>query len=173
MDSNFKLTILWLFAICFGIGIALFSMKKMNKDHKIKTKYDERQLKVRGDAYRLGFFTTLIANGIIMSLAASDLDRCLGMNAYFIPIFIGIVTQMTYSVFKDAYFGINNKSKSYLIFMAVIGFINLTFAILATVNGELIEDGILQAPFLNYLCGSLFIILAIDLGVKNLIDKKA
>ena len=173
MDIDYTLTFTWLFAICFGIGISLFSMKKMNKDNKVKTKYDERQLKIRGDAFKLGFFATLIANGIIMSLAASGLDKCLGMNAYFIPIFIGIVTQMSYSVFKDAYFGINNKNKSYLVFMAVIGLINFTIAILATVHGELVEDGILQAPFLNYLCGSLFVILAGELFAKGLIDKKA
>ena len=173
MDIDYTLTFIWLFAICFGIGISLFSMKKMNKDNKVKTKYDERQLKIRGDAFKLGFFSTLIANGIVMSLAASGLDKFLGMNAYFIPIFIGVVVQMSYSVFKDAYFGINNKSKNYLIFMAVIGLINFAVAILSTIRGELIEDGILQAPFLNYLCGSLFVILASELYVKSLIDKKA
>jgi len=173
MDTDFTLTFTWIFAICFGLGIALFSTKKMNKDHKVKTKYDERQLKIRGDAFKYGFFATLIANGLMMSLAASNLDKFFGMNAYFIPIFVGIVTQMTYSVFKDAYFGLNNKRKSYLIFMAFIGLINFAIAILATIEGELIKDGILQSPFLNYLCGGLFVILAGELFVKDLIDKKA
>ena len=173
MDTDFTLTFTWIFAICFGIGIALFSAKKMNKDNKIKTKYDERQLKIRGDAFKYGFFATLISNGLIMALAASGIEKFLGMNAYFIPIFIGIVVQMTYSVFKDAYFGINNKRNSYLAFMAFIGLLNFAIAIIATLNGELIEDGILQDPFLNYLCGGLFVILAGDLLVKGLIDKKA
>ena len=173
MDTDFTLTFTWIFAICFGLGIALFSMKKMNKDHKVKTKYDERQLKIRGDAFKYGFFATLITNGLVMALAASDFEKFLGMNAYFIPIFVGIVTQMTYSVFKDAYFGLNNQRKSFLTFIAFIGLLNFAIAILATVNGELIEDGILQAPFLNYLCGGLFVILAGELFVKNLIDKEA
>lgn len=173
MDTDFTLTFTWIFAICFGIGIALFSAKKMNKDNKVKTKYDERQLKIRGDAFKYGFFATLISNGLIMALAASGIEKFLGMNAYFIPIFIGIVVQMTYSVFKDAYFGMNNKRNNYLVFMAIIGLINFAIAILATVNGELIEDGVLQAPFLNYLCGGLFVVLAGDLLVKGLIDKKA
>lgn len=172
MDTDFTLTFTWIFAICFGLGIALFSSKKMNKDNKVKTKYDERQVKIRGDAFKYGFFATLISNGLIMALAASNLEKFLGMNAYFIPIFIGIVVQMTYSVFKDAYFGMNNKRKNYLVFMAIVGLINFAIAILATVNGELIEDGILQSPFLNYLCGGLFVILAGDLLIKGLIDKK-
>jgi hypothetical protein len=173
MDTDFTLTFIWIFAICFGIGIALFSAKKMNKDNKVKTKYDERQLKIRGDAFKYGFFATLISNGIIMALAASELERFLGVNAYFIPIFIGVVVQMTYSVFKDAYFGLNNQRRSYLIFMFFIGLINFASAIIATLNNELMIDGVFQAPFLNYLCGSLFVILGGELAIKSLIDKKA
>lgn len=173
MDTDFILTFTWIFAICFGLGIALFSAKKMNKDNKVKTKYDERQLKIRGDAFKYGFFATLITNGLIMAFAASNLEKFLGLNAYFIPIFVGVVTQMTYSVFKDAYFGLNNKRKNYLTFMAFIGLLNIIIAVLATVNGELIENSILQAPFLNYLCGGLFVILAGELVIKNMIDKKA
>lgn len=173
MDTDFTLTFTWIFAICFGIGIALFSTKKMNKDHKVKTKYDERQLRIRGDAFKYGFFATLIANGFIMALAASNLDKFLGMNAYFIPIFIGIIAQMTYSVFKDAYFGLNNKRKNFLVFIALVGLLNFIIAILATVNGALIEDGVLQSPFINYLCGGLFVVLAGELFIKGLIDKKA
>ena len=173
MDVDFTLTFTWIFAICFGLGISLFASKKLNKDNKVKTKYDERQLKIRGDAYKYGFYATMITNGLLLALAASGLEKFLGMNVYFIPVFVGIVAHITYSVFKDAYFGMNNKRKNYLIFMAFVGLINFAVAIIATVNGELISDGALQAPFLNYLCGSLFVILAIELIIKNLIDKKA
>ncbi len=170
---EYTMTIVWLLAIIFGIAIALLAIKSLNKDKKVRTKYDERQLKIRGDAFKYGFFATLITNGIIMALAASNLDAFLGMNAYFIPIFIGVVTQMTYSVFKDSYFGINNNSKGYLAFMAFIGLLNFAIAIFSTIEGELITDGVLQSSFLNYLCGGLFLILAIELRIKNIIDKKA
>jgi hypothetical protein len=39
-------------------------------------------------------------------------------------------------------------------------------------NNELIVDGKIQPPFLNLMCGSLFIVLGFELLIKMFIDKK-
>ena len=166
-------TIIWLITITFSIAISCIAMKSLNKDKKVKQKYDERQLLVRGDAYKYGFLATLITNGVLMVLSVDNQTKFLGVSAFFLPIFVGIVAQITYSIFKDAYIGLNANTKSYLIFMAFVGILNLAIAIIATINGELIEDGVLSYSFLNYLCGGLFIILGLELFIKSRLDKKA
>jgi hypothetical protein len=166
-------TIIWLIAITFGIAISCIAMKSLNKGQKVKQKYDERQLLVRGDAYKYGFLATLITNGVLMTLSVDGQTEFLGVSAFFLPIFVGIVAQITYSIFKDAYIGLNDNTKNYLIFMAFVGILNLAIAIIATINGELIENGVLAYSFLNYLCGGLFIILGLELFIKSRLDKKA
>ena len=42
-----------------------------NNNRKFKTEYDERQLRVRGDAYRFAFYTVVIWETVLYSLSFS------------------------------------------------------------------------------------------------------
>ena len=161
------------FGIIVGIAIALAVIKGLNKDHKVRTKYDERQLRARGDAYRYGFFVTIFACVLFMVLEAAGSLEVLGYSSYFIAILIGIITQFTYSIFHDAYIGLNTNMKKYLIFMSIVGAINLASGILPMIHGEFMEDGKFGTGFMNLLCGGMFLILAGELAVKKMLDKKA
>lgn len=161
------------FGIIVGIAIALAVIKGLNKDHKVRTKYDERQLRARGDAYRYGFFATIFACALFMVLEAAGSLEVLGYSSYFIAILIGIITQFTYSIFHDAYIGLNTNMKKYLIFMSIVGAINLASGILPMIHGEFMEDGKFGTGFMNLLCGGMFLILAGELAVKKMLDKKA
>ena len=59
-----------------------------------------------------------------------------------------------------------------MIFMFFVSLFNLGLAVRAIVMNELIVDGKIQPPFLNPMCGSLFIVLGFELLIKMLIDKK-
>ena len=165
-------TAIWIFGIAFGIAIALAAIASFNKDHKVRTKYDERQLRARGDAYRYGFFATVFSCFLLMVLDTADVLGILGYSTYFIAIIIGIVTQFTYSIFHDAYVGLNTNLKKYLIFMSVVGAINLFSGIMPLIGGEFMEDGHFGTSFINLLCGGLFLVLAGELVVKKILDKK-
>ena len=91
--------------VLVGIIILLLALKFINRDGKISTRYDERQLKARGEAYKYGFIAICISNGIILCCDFSDfaLSTFLGSSAFFIPILIGVVVQVSYSIFADAY----------------------------------------------------------------------
>ena len=165
-------SIILVFGIIVGIAIALAVIKGLNKDHKVRTKYDERQLRARGDAYRYGFFVTIFACVLFMVLEAAGFLEVLGYSSYFIAILIGIITQFTYSIFHDAYIGLNTNMKKYLIFMSIVGAINLAAGIIPMVHGEFMEDGKFGTGFMNLLCGGMFLILAGELAVKKMLDKK-
>lgn len=157
--------------IAVGLVVVFLALKRMNSDRRAKTKYDERQKAVRGMAYTYAFWTMLAGNAILMVLALTDLGIGeLGPALYFLPIFAGIAVQVSYSIFNDGYVGLNTNMKRYLIFMIIVTIFNLGFGVIGIATGQMIEDGRLKGPFLNLLCGSLFLIVVVDLLIKKAID---
>ena len=162
-----------LVGIIVGIILTFVILKAINKDGKSKTKYDERQQRARGEAYKYGFFTVLIANALMMCFSVFfDNFKVLGDSMFFIPILAGVIVQVTYSIFNDAYVGLNTNMTRFAIFMFAISVLNFGLGIRAYVAKELLIDGVLQAPFLNVLCGALFVIIAVELLIKHIVDAR-
>ncbi len=170
--SSIATLLIWVFGISVGLIIALAIIKAFNKDGKVKTKYDERQQRARGDAYRFGFYAMLIANAIFMLLDIVSLTKIFGYTSFFTSIIIGVVAQFSYAIFHDAYIGLNTNLKKYLIFMSVVAVINLAAGLLPLIEGDFLEDGHFGTSFVNLLCGGMFIILAGELAIKAHLDKK-
>lgn len=163
----------WIIGIFVGIILVVVLLKVMNRDGGLRTQYDERQQIVRGKAYKVGFYAILLTNAILLFLSTGDfgIER-LGYMVFFIPIFVGLVAQISYSIFKDGYVGLNTNMTRFIIIMAVIGAFNFFLAIEAQIHGELIQNGSFKGPFINLLCGMLFIIIAAELIVKKCIDSR-
>ncbi|MCR4604521.1 MAG: hypothetical protein K5639_00805 [Eubacterium sp.] len=158
--------------IIVGLLIAAVIMKVANKDGKMKTEYDERQKIVRGKSYMLSFYGVVITNAIFMMLQLSDVDlSVLGMEVFFIPIFVGILIHVSYSIFNDGYFGMNNNTSKYMIFMAFIAVINIACGIMPWADEGLIQDGKIYPNFANLLMGILFLVIAIEMIIKKAMDK--
>ena len=160
--------------IMIGLILCLILFRVMNKDGKIKTQYDEMQQIVRGKGYKYAFYAIMICEALLIPLAVGDVrlpfdNACL----HFLIIFIGVIIHITYCIFKDAYIGLNTNMKHYIIIMIVVTVINFTSAFAALKSGEMMANGQLQTPFINFLCGLLFIILAIELLIKKTIDDRS
>ena len=92
------------------VAIALFAIA--NNNRKIKTEYDERQQKVRGDAYRYAFYTVIICEVILFILAFGEIS--LPVPAYvlhFAGMIAGVLVLSGYCIWKDAYWGLNNNRR--------------------------------------------------------------
>ena len=164
---------IWSIGFVVGIIIAFLCLAKLNNDGKSKTKYDERQKAVRGDAYRYAFFATIISCFVVMLLSTVDgILNIFGNEVYCIPIFIGLIVQISYAIFNDGYVGLNTNMKRFIIFMILITLVNILVPVRFMVEGEFIKDGVIQTGFANLLCAGLFIILIIELLIKKLIDKR-
>ena len=135
--------------------------------------YDERQKIVRGDAYKYGFWAVCLTNIILMAICVHvDISKILGINLFCIPLFVGILTHISYAIFNDGYIKMNANIKRYITLIAVFGVIDIISAITCFTDGEMIVDGVLQTGFLNLLSGVLFLIIVVELIVKKVIDKR-
>lgn len=160
--------------IMIGLIICLILYKLMNKDGKIKTQYDEMQQIIRGKGYCYAFYAIMICEALLILLSVGNVrlpfdNACL----HFLIIFIGVIIHITYCIFKDAYIGLNTNMKRFIIIMIVVSVINFMSAFVALKGGEMMIDGQLQPPFINFLCGLLFVILAIELLIKKTIDNRS
>ncbi len=170
---DYSLFYILIFGIVVGAIISIVAFSSMNKDKKLRTKYDERQKIARGKSYMYGFYAMVFTEALMILLSVLDLTKVFGHFSFFLVMTIGIIVQFSYAIFHDAYIGLNTNLKKYLIFMSFVTFINLMSSVAAIASGEIMKDGVLQTPFMNVLCTVMFAVLAVELGIKSLIDKKA
>ena len=155
--------------VAVGLVFALLVMRYMNKDHKVKTEYDEMQKAIRNIGYKYAFYTVIIFEALLCLIPASVKIPAEPILIHFMPIFLGIVVQCGYCIWKGAYVGLNTNMKRYLIFAVVISLINFLSFFAAWKNDALIVDGVLQTPFVNLLCAVMFAVL----GVIGLLRRSA
>lgn len=158
--------------VLVGVLVGLL-MKAINRDGKIKTEYDERQKEARGKGYMYGFWAIIIANALLFTFSNSFDMTVLGSTVYFMPILVGVIVQVTYCIFKDAYIGLNNNMTRFVIIMSIVTVFNLFVGVKAYLDGELIKQGTVSSAFVNVLCGGIFLILTIELGIKKILDSRA
>lgn len=159
--------------VMVGLVFCVVMFKFWNKDGKVKTKYDEMQERVRGRAYKYSFWT-LAAYEALMCVVTGFVGD-LHMEQFlihFTGVLISAMVHAVYSVWNDAYIGLNTNSRRFMICMFVVGIINLLSGIMAIVSGTLVMDGVLMAPFANLLCAFMFIIVGVEIAIKDHIDNK-
>ncbi|MCR5103259.1 MAG: hypothetical protein K6B68_02220 [Eubacterium sp.] len=159
-------------SVIFAIVVILLVCSMMNKDGKIKSKYDERQMIVRGNAYRISMWTLIVLLIIYGICETSGIDIPMENNAIiFLFIMMAVLVHAVYCIFNDGYFGINNIPKAYNIFLFLIGLMNVAIGVMNTVQGRLVEDGKLSMPIMNYICGFMFLIVGIAILIKHFMNK--
>ena len=96
----------------FVIGLALVVIIAAicNKNRKMKTEYDERQQILRGKGFKLGFYAMVIwaALNIVLSVAGFAIPAKPEILA-FSYIVVGVLADVVYCIFHDAYWGMNNN----------------------------------------------------------------
>ncbi len=160
--------------IMVGLVLVVIFLKYINRDKKIKTEYDERQKIARGRSYTYGFYALVISNVIMLVVGATndEIIRILGMNAFFAPLMIGIIVQISHAIFNDCYMGLNNNLTRYMVVMTFISIFNFVCGIVPLVKDGFIQNGKLYISFINLEVGVMFIIICIEMGIKKAIDKR-
>ena len=149
-----------------GLLLSWFIITRLNKDGKFRTEYDERQKEVRGTAYRYAFYAMMICEAVLM-VASLEIDLgILGSGIHFIPIYVGVIVQVVYSIMNDGYFGLNNDTGKYMVFMAVISVFNLLSGVLS-LRDCLAEGSELSVPICSLGAGTLFLAVAAAMLAKK------
>lgn len=165
-----------LMGMAFGLVIGLLLVGVIliiiNKNRRMRTEYDEMQKKVRGEAYCIAFYTVMIIEGILCFVTTAVEVPMEPIVLHFMVIFVGVLVQAGYSIWHDAYVGLNTRLGRYILIMTLISLFNLFIAFETWLHGQMVVDGMIQSPFVNFLCGIMFAILGIVALVKKLADPK-
>ena len=155
--------------ILVGLIIAAVLIVIANKNRKFKTEYDERQLKVRGDAYRYAFYTVVIWEAVLLILAIGEFS--FPVSAYILHyagILAGVLVLSGYCIWKDAYWGLNNNRKRYGIILVIAGLLN-ALPLISLLTSPQNSD----FPYINVLTCVMLVAVGIELLIKHMIDKRA
>lgn len=161
-----------LVGVGIGVLLAIIALRMMNKDKKVRTEYDEMQQVARGKGFRIAFYTAMITEAV---LCIADMGNNLPAEPvvlHFIPIFLGVTVLSVYCIMKDAFIGLNTRLRFYIILCVFISLINLAVAAAAWKGGDMVVNGMLQAPFVNFLCGLMFVIIGLTGLIKLLKDRR-
>ena len=169
--GNSKLIMFTLFVVLFVLLIIIFG-RGFHKDSKMKPKYDERQMLIRGRGYMIAFYTIIIVSCFIPILATEEVKTFLGDLIYFIPLLIGIPVHITYCIWNNAYLELNLNYKRWIGYMFFVSAFNLMVGIWAILDGRFIKDGVLQPNAINLFLSILLIVVIIEILIKNAIDRK-
>ena len=147
--------------------------KKLQIDGKQKTEYDERQLIERGKGFRCAFFAYVIYNVAFFILDMAFDLKMLSLGVILIlGILVAAAVHVIYCIFHEAYWGLNNNIRGYVIFMIIAGGINIVIGIVNGLNSEFYENGVLAYSVLNLIVGIFIAVILCAMLIKWSRDKR-
>ena len=160
--------------LMFGLVIAVILLKVANKDHKLKTQYDERQEAIKGQGYKYSFYTMLFMEVVVMLLEMSGIELPIeNYLVHTIAVLVGCLVLCIHSIWNGVYWGLNNDRKRYTVIIAFAVLLNLIPLIAAIANGTLSGHGVNSIPVLNIIVLVWMAIIGIAALVKKCIDTKS
>lgn len=157
------------FAIGFTVGVILVAVvcvivKSKNK----KCEYDERQVAMRGLAFKAGFITFILCESVVFFVEIFKSEALVlfepGVLSFLI-ILVSLLVFILVAIFKDAYFSPNKPmSKRWYIIMIFLG-------ILSLLRGFTADE--LWYKVFNLGAGGFVMFVMIAIAIKMLISKKA
>ena len=155
--------------IVVGLVVAVALILISNNNRKVRTEYDERQLRVRGDAYRYAFYSVIICEVILLVLAYGEFTLPVPEYVlHFGGILIGCLVLCTHCIWKDAYWGLNNNRRRYGIILVVAGLLNAI-----PLYGALSHRTTLDFPYVNLLTCIMLLVVGVELLLKQFLDRRA
>ena len=131
------------FMIGFGVAIVLgllffgtMQLMQSRKDGCEKIKYDERQVAARGKAFQAGFFTLLGCVALAACLEVAEVPWLAHGMGSILAILIGVSVFALVAIHKDAYMGLNQNPRKFLVGFGLIMLVNLVCGVTNLSIGE-------------------------------------
>ncbi|MCR5208938.1 MAG: hypothetical protein K6C99_01860 [Lachnospiraceae bacterium] len=156
-----------------GIVLSVLIIRMINKDGKFKTKYDEMQEIVRGRAYKYAFWTLVCFEALVITWDAMGIPAFLsGYAVQFLGIIIAVMVQVNYSIWNNAYIGLNTNPRRFAIISIIIGIFNLLVCTCNThLYSAMVVNGRLNDSVINLVTAFCFVIIGVELFIKHNKDK--
>ena len=131
--------IIWIVVIAVIIAAIAILRKQRGGDKR----YDERQMTLRAEGYRLAFFVTLIAGVVVLLLAELEILPAASFTlALFIALMVGIVTFAVFCIVHEVFFSLGDKGNYYRVLFGVIVLIDGFVAGTRIADGTILENGV-------------------------------
>ena len=171
---NAKVSVGMALGIMCGLAFCVVLFKIANKDHKVKTQYDERQEMIQGRGYKYSFYTMLFMEIIVMLLEMSGIELPIeNYLVHTIAILIGALVLCVHNIWNGVYWGLNNNRKSYAIIFALAVVLNIIPLAAAIANDSLSGHGINSIPLLNVIVLVWMAIIGVVALAKKCVDGKS
>ena len=154
----------------FAVGTILRLVRR--KRGTERAKYDERQLTARGIAYRLAYFTLMLA--LLADVSATALLRPWAERGVdvFLCVFLSIGVFVVACVHWDAYFTLTERPRSWLLVFALVIACQIPNTVIHARNGDFVKDGLLTYDVLLPACALLFLVILICALVRIRRDRE-
>ncbi|MBR5516727.1 MAG: hypothetical protein IKU53_02025 [Firmicutes bacterium] len=156
-----------------GIMVAICIVIAIKKMTVSDCEYDERQILIRGKAYKIGFMTMLLfaAGFICASVAYEELIEY-GFVWNSISMFAGLTAFAVYSVWNDAYLALKQSVTKNLALCGVVILCNVSW-IPELIKGKIDAAELIQSyRAINVFCALTFAVIAFTLIIKMFVDRK-
>ncbi len=164
----------YVLGIVFGVVIGIIALiaSRLRKKSTRCEHYDERQMIVRGNGYRISFLSLAIMNLVYTCFFYGLTKDIVAPQAVIICItFVGLLIYILYCIFKDAYIAVGEKPQASILILLLVIIANGSAATSHTYRG-ISEDGFVSGFFLNVIIVCFFSIVLVALGIKAFINKK-
>lgn len=133
--------------------------------------FDERQLMVRGKAYKYGFFTALLGlAALIFCNSVFQFDMMLlGAGAC---LFTGLTVFAVYCIWNDAFLSFRQKPSSYLFSGGIVIICNGAGIVKRLAEGTGLYEMLSDVFCLNMLCAAAFVVIEATIVIKLIATRR-
>ncbi len=159
--------------IATGIVLVILIMRILRGKKGLGEEFDEMQTAARGRAYMYAYAAMMLYEAAMFLLRLFEVKLPLdGPAVHIIAVFLGLLVQVSYCVWHNAYFGLNTDKKRFGIIFVLASLCNRRPVIRVLVDGSMFGQGEMAPQFVNLLCVLVFAILGIELLLKAAVDRR-
>ena len=133
--------------------------------------FDERQLMIRGKAYKYGFIATLAAlTAVMLCNSVFQFDMMLlGAGAC---LFTGLTVFAVYCIWNDAFLSFRQKPSSYLFSGGIVIICNGAGIVKRLAEGTGLYEMLSDVFCLNMLCAAAFVVIEATIVIKLIATRR-
>lgn len=161
--------------VVVGLLLVAIILRLTKTDGSMRCKYDERQMLARGKAFKYAFFTLVLCDAAYaFGFAIEPMVLVMDVSAYMIAaILFSALIYVSYCIWNDAYFSLNENRGRMTIIFGILGLLNLVLGIRSLMDGRGIEDGKLNVNACNLFVGITFVGVFLVMGIKWLNSRES
>ena len=144
-----------------GLVLGLFIVVLLFRVKVLDMRFDERQERARGVAFRYAFYT-LTACVLILDCVDLAYHWCDALVSGILSVCIACTVLAVTAIRRDAYLGLYERPRRVMTLFAVIAAVNLVLGVSHVLDGSAVVDGVVTFWITNLLLGiMLTVVLAV------------